>query len=59
MATTPETKPTADEIADDASGGEDVSAHFTNEFTVVRPVAKTAANRQLTDLPNPSTAHSI
>jgi hypothetical protein len=32
-------KPTAsaDEIADRASRGEDVSAYFTNKFTVVRP----------------------
>ena len=29
---------TADEIADMASRGEDVSAHFTNKFTVVRPL---------------------
>jgi hypothetical protein len=28
---------TADEIADRASRGEDVSAYFTNRFTVVRP----------------------
>ena len=32
------TKPTADEIANMASRGEDVSAYFTNRFTVVRPV---------------------
>ena len=32
------TKPTADEIAKRASRGEDVSAYFTNKFTVVRPV---------------------
>ena len=30
--------PTADEIAEMASRGEDVSAYFTNKFTVVRPV---------------------
>ncbi len=29
---------TADEITGMASRGEDVSAHFTNKFTVVRPV---------------------
>jgi hypothetical protein len=28
----------ADEIAEKASRGEDISAHFTNKFTVVRPV---------------------
>ena len=32
------TIPTADEIAEMASRGEDVSAYFTNKFTVVRPV---------------------
>ncbi len=30
----------ADEIADMASRGEDVSAHFTNRFTVVRPIRR-------------------
>ena len=34
------TKPTADEIAEMASRGEDVSAYFTNKFTVVRPVRR-------------------
>jgi hypothetical protein len=29
--------PTDDEIAAMASRGEDVSAHFTNKFTTVRP----------------------
>jgi len=29
---------TADEIADMASRGEDISSYFTNQFTVVRPV---------------------
>ena len=31
---------TADEIAEMASRGEDVSAYFTNQFTVVRPVRR-------------------
>ena len=31
---------TADEIAERASRGEDVSAYFTNKFTVVRPVRR-------------------
>lgn len=31
---------TADEIADMAARGEDVSAYFTNQFTVVRPVRR-------------------
>jgi hypothetical protein len=31
---------TADEIAEKASRGEDVSAYFTQEFTVVRPVRR-------------------
>ena len=30
--------PSADEIAEMATGGEDVSKFFTNEFTVVRPI---------------------
>ncbi len=29
-----------DEIADKATRGEDVSAHFTNKFTVVKPVRR-------------------
>jgi len=32
--------PTADEIAELASRGEDVSAYFTNKFTVVRPIRR-------------------
>jgi hypothetical protein len=32
--------PSAEEIAEKASRGEDVSAHFTNQFTVVRPVRR-------------------
>ena len=32
--------PTADEIADMASQGKDISAYFTNKFTVVRPVKR-------------------
>jgi hypothetical protein len=37
--TTPTAKtPTADEIAERASRGEDVSSYFTKKFTVVRPV---------------------
>jgi len=31
---------TADEIADMATRGEDISAYFTNQFTVVRPVRR-------------------
>jgi hypothetical protein len=30
----------ADEIAEKASRGEDISAYFTNTFTVVRPVRR-------------------
>jgi hypothetical protein len=33
-------KVTADEIAEMASRGEDISAYFTNEFKVVRPVRR-------------------
>ena len=40
MPKTPRTTPTADEIAEMASRGEDVSAYFTNKFTVVRPVRR-------------------
>jgi hypothetical protein len=31
---------TADEIAEAATRGEDVSVYFTNKFTVVRPVSR-------------------
>jgi hypothetical protein len=34
------TTPSADEIAEMASRGEDVSVYFTNKFTVVRPVRR-------------------
>ena len=32
--------PTADRIAEMATRGEDISAYFTNQFTVVRPVRR-------------------
>jgi hypothetical protein len=38
MPKTSRARVSADEIAEKASRGEDVSAYFTNEFTVVRPV---------------------
>ena len=38
MPKAPKKTPTTDEIAEMASRGEDVSAYFTNKFTVVRPV---------------------
>ena len=38
MPKTSKKKATADEIADMASRGQDVSAYFTNKFTVVRPI---------------------
>ena len=38
MPKIPKTKTSADEISEKASRGEDVSAHFTNRFTVVKPV---------------------
>jgi hypothetical protein len=38
MPKTPRKTPTADEIADRADRGEDISPYFTNRFTVVRPV---------------------
>jgi hypothetical protein len=40
MPKTSENTPGADEIAEMASRGEDISAHFTNKFTVVRPVRR-------------------
>jgi ABC-type microcin C transport system duplicated ATPase subunit YejF len=38
MQKTSKTKVSADDIAAKASRGEDVSAYFTNKFTVIRPV---------------------
>jgi hypothetical protein len=40
MPKTSKTRLSADEIAEKASRGEDVSAYFTNKFTVVRPVRR-------------------
>jgi hypothetical protein len=40
VPTTSKAKLTADALAGKASRGEDVSAHFTNKFTVVRPVKR-------------------
>jgi len=40
MPRTSKTPLSADEIAEKASRGEDVSAYFTNRFTVVRPVRR-------------------
>jgi hypothetical protein len=40
MPKTSRTIPAADAIAEMASRGEDVSAYFTNKFTVVRPVRR-------------------
>ena len=40
MPRTPKKTPTADEIANRASRGEDISSCFTNKFTVVRPVRR-------------------
>jgi hypothetical protein len=40
MRKTSEPKVSAVEIAEKASRGEDVSAYFTNTFTVVRPVRR-------------------
>jgi hypothetical protein len=44
MSKTKPTTPSADEIAEMASRGEDVSAYFTNTFTVVRPVRRVNVN---------------
>jgi hypothetical protein len=40
MPKMPKKKISADEIAEKASRGEDVSSYFTNKFTVVRPVKR-------------------
>lgn len=40
MARTSSKTPTADEIVEMATRGEDVSTYFTNKFTVVRPVRR-------------------
>ncbi|HTR39717.1 MAG TPA: hypothetical protein VMH80_27775 [Bryobacteraceae bacterium] len=40
MPKTSRKAPTADELAEMASRGEDISAYFTNKFTVVRPVRR-------------------
>jgi hypothetical protein len=40
MSKTKPAAPTADQIAEMATRGEDVSAYFTNTFTVVRPVRR-------------------
>lgn len=40
MPRTSRTTPSADEIAEKASRGEDTSGYFTNKFTVVRPVRR-------------------
>ncbi len=40
MPKTSKNKRSADEIAEMASRGEDISAHFTNKFTVARPVRR-------------------
>jgi hypothetical protein len=42
----PGTIPSADEIAEKASRGEDISAYFTNKFTVVRPVLEQALEQE-------------
>ena len=40
MSRTSKKTATADEVAEMASRGEDISAYFTNKFTVVRPVRR-------------------
>jgi len=40
MPKTPRKTATAEEIADRADRGEDISSYFTNRFTVVRPVRR-------------------
>jgi hypothetical protein len=40
MPKTSRKSPSADEIAEMATRGQDISAHFSNKFTVVRPVRR-------------------
>lgn len=40
MRKTTKAAPTADQIAEMATRGEDVSAYFSNQFTVVRPIRR-------------------
>jgi hypothetical protein len=40
MPKTSRKPPTADEIAEMAERGEDVSAYFTNKFTLIRPIQR-------------------
>lgn len=40
MRKTSRAVPSADQIAEMASRGEDISAHFTKNFTVVKPVQR-------------------
>ncbi len=40
MRKTTKAGPTADQIAEMATRGEDVSAYFSNQFTVVRPIRR-------------------
>jgi hypothetical protein len=44
MPKTSKNKVSADQIAEMAWRGEDISAHFTNKFTVVRPVRRVNAD---------------
>ncbi len=52
MPNTSSTPPTADEIAAMACRGEDVSAYFTNKFTVVSPAPPVNVDSGPGDLPN-------
>lgn len=47
MPRTSKRGPSAEEIAEMASRGEDISCYFTNRFTVVRPIRR--VNVDLTD----------
>jgi hypothetical protein len=40
MPKTPRKTVTADEIAEKASRGENISSYFTNKFTIVKPVQR-------------------
>jgi len=40
MPSKPKTTASADEIAEKATRGEDISEHFTNDFKVVKPIRR-------------------
>jgi hypothetical protein len=62
MSRTSKKTANADEVADMASRGEDISGYFTNQFTVVRPVRRVnvdPAEGMLRELDHRSTGLNI